>query len=75
MSHNVNMIKFTDGKKEYIWNNNDEIIGMDEKDAQMLKWSDDIARTIDNHISRTGVLEAEGYKILEQEVKHEGIIY
>ena len=30
MSHNKNMIKFTDGKKEYIWNDNDEIIGMDE---------------------------------------------
>ena len=69
------MIKFTDGKKEYIWNDNDEIIGMDKNLAQMLKWEDDIACTVDNHILRTGVLEAEGFEILEQDEEPEDAIY
>ena len=37
IGHNVNMIKFTDGKKEYIWNDNNEIIGMDKNAAEVLK--------------------------------------
>ena len=37
------MIKFTDGKKEYIWNDNDEIIGMNEVDAEVLKMQLQIA--------------------------------
>lgn len=60
------MIKFTDGEKEYIWNDNDEIIGMDKMDAEMLKTLDKIAAMQDNHILRTGVLESAGFKIIEQ---------
>lgn len=69
------MIKFTDGEKEYIWNDNDEIIGMDKMDAEILKMLDKIAAMQDNHILRTGVLKAEGFKILEQDEEPEGAIY
>ena len=69
------MIRFTDGKKEYVWTDDDEIIGMDEMDAEILKMSDEIAWTTDNHILRTGVLEAEGFTILEQDTEPDGVIY
>lgn len=69
------MIKFTDGEKEYIWNDNDEIIGMDKMDAEMLKMLDKIAAMQDNHILRTGVLKAEGFKILEQDEEPKNAIY
>lgn len=69
------MIKFTDGKKEYIWDDNDEIIGMDKMDAEMLKMKDQLAIIQDHHILRTGVLAAEGFKIIEQDEEPEGVIY
>lgn len=69
------MIKFTDGKKEYIWDDNNEIIGMDKMDAEMLKIKDKLAFIQDHHILRTGVLEAEGFKIIEQDEEPEGVIY
>ena len=68
------MIKFTDGKKEYIWNDNDEIIGMNEMDSDVLKMFVDI-NCSNNHISPLSVLESEGYKILEQDIEHEDFIY
>ncbi len=68
------MIKFTDGKKEYIWNDNNEIIGMDEMDSDVLKMFVDI-NCSNNHISPLSVLKSEGYKILEQDIEHEDFIY
>lgn len=69
------MIKFTDGKKEYTWTDDGEIIGMDKMRAELLKMTDDIAIMQDNHILRTGVLEAEGFTIIEQDSEPVGAIY
>lgn len=69
------MIRFTDGKKEYIWTDDDEIIGMDKIDADLLKTLDKNAYMIDNHIRRTGFLESEGFTILEQDEESDDTIY
>ena len=69
------MIRFTDGKKEYIWNDNDEIIGMNENAAEVLKDLVSITCSIDNHISVTGIIESEGYKIIEQDEENDDFIY
>lgn len=69
------MIKFTDGKKEYIWDDNNEIIGMDKMEAEMLKMIVFAELLRDNHILTTGVLESKGFKIIEQDEEPEGVIY
>ena len=78
------MIKFTDGKKEYIWNDNDEIIGMDKNDADFLIMSINAGFfNLENQfISLTSVIESNGFKVLEQNIEYNendekelGIVY
>jgi len=69
------MIKFTDRKKEYIWTDDDEIIGMDKISADMLKMADKIAIMTNNHILKTSLLESEGFSIIEQDEEPEEAIY
>lgn len=69
------MIKFTDGKKEYIWDDNDEIIGMDKMDAEMLKMVVFAELLNDDHILTTSIIKSKGFNIIEQDEEPEGAIY
>jgi len=66
------MIKFTDGKKEYIWNDNDEIIGMDKNVAEvfMMSINAEFCGSENQFISLTSVIEANGFKVLEQNIEY-----
>ena len=69
------MIRFTDGKKEYIWTDDDEIIGMDEMDTEILKKRIEIEFRINHGLLPNDFFEKEGFTILEQDIEPDDAIY
>lgn len=66
------MIKFTDGKKEYFWTDDDKIIGMNEMDSDIFKMTVNIELALPQNqfISSLNVIESMGYTILEQDIEY-----
>ena len=66
------MIKFTDGKKVYIWNDNDEIIGMDKNATEILKMNLHIADMESfGYLPKRDVFREQGFTILEDNESEE----
>ena len=66
------MIKFTDGKNEYFWTDENKIIGMNEKNANILKMAISVELTLPQNqfVSLLTIIESMGYTILEQDIEY-----
>lgn len=66
------MIKFTVGKNEYFWTDDDKIIGMNKINSDIFKITvnAELALPKNQFVSLLKIIESMGYTILEQDIEH-----